>query len=283
MLFVKCLETKAHKNLTLILLAAGTSSRYRLSGLSSSAEKSADSPFRQKNFGKQFALVKNFANSSHEERPIYLEALSRFWEQKNLLEVVIVVPSDLQKKVESETKRFVKSLEKNPHSLKIKITSGKNHRHLSVFEGLKKASPKAELVLIHDSARPAFHPEDLRTLMNLIKKNLKKKETGFVPSEKVVNTIKSVDSEGYVKNHLNRNALRQVSTPQCFPIKSLKKTYITYLKKYPKAVPTDDAQIYAHSNFPIKIFPLKYPNPKLTHAEDFLDVEKALKNLFSQK
>lgn len=176
--------------------------------------------------------------------------------------------------------------EKNlpPVLAKTKLVSGGAERHLSVYAGLKEVPHETGMVFIHDAARPLISVEDLKDLIEL-SGGAWEKDEGILPAEAVKDTIKRVrveNGETYVSESLPRQELAAVSTPQVFPLLTLKKAFEPFLESK-SAAPTDEGEIFFQAKGRIKIHFLGKPNPKLTTAEDLVFIESLYqKNLRSQ-
>ncbi len=161
----------------------------------------------------------------------------------------------------------------------IHYTNGGSERCHSVHNGLKKLEalqPDIHYVLIHDGARPLIAPQDLRTLVTTLTR-AKQNKLAIIPGVPPTDTIKQVSSgkrkssTETITAELPRSELRAVSTPQCFPYKTLCTSYAQLeaaAQKRGFIPPTDDCAVYRRAGYPAAIVPLKYPNPKLTYKGD---------------
>ena len=98
------------------------------------------------------------------------------------------------------------------------VVVGGQTRSESVRAGIAAVSTEAKYLLIHDAARPLASTE----LANQIISELKKGEVAVIPGIAQVDTIKSVDSNGYVIDTPDRSQLRNIQTPQGFEISVLR-------------------------------------------------------------
>jgi 4-diphosphocytidyl-2-methyl-D-erithritol synthase len=67
-------------------------------------------------------------------------------------------------------------------------------------------------VLVHDAARALASTRLASEVIN----QLIRGQQAVIPTLEVIDTIKEVDNQGYVRNTLNRSALKIVQTPQGF-------------------------------------------------------------------
>ncbi len=142
-----------------------------------------------------------------------------------------------------------------------KITEGGSRRQDSVCNGLKEVSNQAELVLIHDGARPLVTQEIiLRSVYGA-------QEYGAVTTGMPVkDTIKMVDPNGFVSDTLDRSMLWAVQTPQVFT-----KSIITEAHKKAAQLDieaTDDAMLVEKLGYKLRVIEGSYENIKLTTPED---------------
>ena len=153
-------------------------------------------------------------------------------------------------------------------SNKINWINGGNTRQESVFNGLNSLPKDAEKVLIHDGARCLINPE----LINKCVVELIKNEAVIVAT-KVTDTIKIVDSEGFIEQTPDRNYLWAAQTPQGFLVERLKKAHKIATEK--NWVVTDDASLFEMLNWKVKIIEGNYSNIKVTSPID-LKISKLL-------
>ena len=94
----------------------------------------------------------------------------------------------------------------------VKVITGGVLRSDSIRIALRDIPENYEYVLVHDGAR-ALATTDLA---QSVVAQLVKGEQAVIPALDVIDTIKEIDSNNYVRNTLNRSSLRAVQTPQGF-------------------------------------------------------------------
>ena len=99
----------------------------------------------------------------------------------------------------------------------VTVVVGGQTRSESIRAGLAVVQSDTKYVLIHDAAR-ALATTDLA---NRILVELQKGEAAVIPGLPEVNTVKSVDKNGYVISTIERSQLRNVQTPQGFELSAL--------------------------------------------------------------
>ena len=159
-------------------------------------------------------------------------------------------------------------------SHRVKWINGGDTRQESVFNGLNSLPKDAEKVLIHDGARCLINPE----LINKCAAELEKNEA-VILATKVTDTIKIVDSEGFIIDTPNRQYLWAAQTPQGFLVNSLKKAHeIANDKNF---IVTDDASLFEMLNWKVKIIEGNYSNIKVTSPIDLKIAKLFLKDSYT--
>jgi 2-C-methyl-D-erythritol 4-phosphate cytidylyltransferase len=92
------------------------------------------------------------------------------------------------------------------------VVAGAATRSGSVRAGLASVPPSAEVVLVHDAARPLAPPEVFDAVLDAVAAGA----DGAVPGLPVSDTVKRVAPDGTVLETLDRSALVTVQTPQAF-------------------------------------------------------------------
>lgn len=142
-------------------------------------------------------------------------------------------------------------------------------RQDSVANGLRALSQKNDYVCIHDSARPAI---DIPLIRRVIEGA---KECGAATAGMPVKfTVKEQNSEGFVKQTLDRTRIWEIQTPQIILRNNLEKGF-EFLEQQKREV-TDDVSIIELLNLPVKLVLGSYENMKVTTPEDLPLMERLL-------
>jgi len=142
----------------------------------------------------------------------------------------------------------------------IQIITGGKVRSESVANALKVLPNDIDFVLVHDAAR-AFTPIDVaRRVLTALHEG----EQAVVPAVDVVDTIKVVDSSGYVCATPDRDTLRAIQTPQGFTREVLVAAHATGRDA------TDDAALVATLGVRVKIVTGHALARKITTADDLV-------------
>ena len=149
------------------------------------------------------------------------------------------------------------------YSLKVdRIVIGGKERQDSVFNALE-AMEKANIVLIHDGARPFVEQE----VLERVKREMETSDACVVGMP-VKDTIKIVNAQNYIKETPDRNFVWQIQTPQVFTCALIEEAYMKLMRTEQKGI-TDDAMVVEKMlNRPIKLVQGSYKNIKITTPED---------------
>jgi 2-C-methyl-D-erythritol 4-phosphate cytidylyltransferase len=145
------------------------------------------------------------------------------------------------------------------------VVSGGATRSDSVRAGLAAVPADAEIVVVHDAARPAASPALFRSVVEAVRAGA----DGAVPGVPVVDTIKRVDGSLVVETPA-RDELVAVQTPQAFRAEVLRAAHAS------GADASDDAALVEAAGGRVVIVPGEPSNRKLTTPADREAVERAL-------
>lgn len=210
-----------------------------------------------KNINKQFLNI--------EDKPILYHTLKAFDQHKEIHSIILVASE--------EEIDFCKREIINKYGItKVKkVVKGGSERQQSVLNGLKEVE-KANIVLIHDGARPFVSS-------SIISEGIKYASLygaaacGVAPKD----TIKVIDQRGFSLQSLDRNTLISVQTPQCFKYDLILKCHIDILNERAKI--TDDTSVVEYFGHNVYIYPGEYNNIKITTPEDLIISEKLVKSI----
>jgi 2-C-methyl-D-erythritol 4-phosphate cytidylyltransferase len=144
-----------------------------------------------------------------------------------------------------------------------RVISGGPTRASSVRRGLAAVPENADVVVVHDAARPLASRELFRSVIDAVVAGA----DGAIPGLAVADTVKRV-RDGHVLETLDRNELVAVQTPQAFRAEALRRAHAGA----PEA--TDDAGLLEALGLIVVVVPGEYHNIKLTSPEDLATAEK---------
>ena len=149
------------------------------------------------------------------------------------------------------------------------VVPGGADRQQSVSLGLAACDAQADVIAIHDGARPLVTRDVIaRTLESA-------RETGSgVAAVALKDTIKRVDAHGVVVDTPPRDALRAVQTPQTFSAALIRQAHALYADSGARA--TDDAMLVERMGHAVRLTQGDVENIKLTTPEDMLLAQQVI-------
>lgn len=189
-------------------------------------------------------------------RPLLAVTLERFQDCRAIESIILVVPSN-------DVDYCRKEIIDQYHLKKVqRVVAGGKRRQDSVRLGIEASEGNYELVLIHDGVRPFVNP-------SLIEKVVKaaSKERAVITALPAQDTVKKVDSDGFIIKTYERNQVFLVQTPQAF-------RYDDIVAAHQKALMdgwdemTDDAVLIEKMGIPVKVLQGSEYNIKVTTPYD---------------
>ena len=189
---------------------------------------------------KQFLLLNS--------RPILMQTIKKF---ADFDDIIVVIN-------QSYFNFWDKLCAKYSFTIKHKVIAGGENRFNSVKNGLSIVSDDCA-VAIHDGVRPFVS----KTLINkIINKVLEGgKNIGLVPTVPIKDSI-CINKKEF--QHVDRNNMFLIQTPQCFFSKNIKQAY---QQKFQTSF-TDDASVFMKNNGKIDTIQGEETNIKITTQED---------------
>ena len=153
------------------------------------------------------------------------------------------------------------------HGADVVVTGGAT-RADSVRCGLAAVPADAEVIVVHDAARPLASPALFAAVIGAVADG---GADGAVPGVPPSDTIKAVDDSGQVTSTLDRARLVAVQTPQAFRAPAL--------RRRPRGRPpgaTDDAMLVEALGGTVRVVPGEPGNLKITDPDDLGVAERLL-------
>lgn len=195
--------------------------------------------------------------------PILIRTLKTFSKVERITCLIVVVAEH-----EVET---VKELLRGTSELKSwQVTIGGSERQHSIANGLKLLPDDAEIILVHDAARPLVSVQTINDVIDAAEQF-----GGSIAAVPSKDTIKVVDAEGFVKHTPPRAELVNVQTPQGFKREILLRAYDKAAKE--NFLGTDDSSLVERLGVKIKVVAGGYQNIKITTPEDIHVAETFLR------
>ncbi len=141
------------------------------------------------------------------------------------------------------------------------VVEGGTERQASVAAGLSALPPWADVVLVHDGARPLVPPALVEAVARAAAA-----EGAALAAVRPKDTVKLDDGRGRVQATPDRSRLWLAQTPQAFRVDWLREAHARAAAEGVDA--TDDAALVERLGRPVVIVPGSYRNLKVTTAED---------------
>lgn len=138
------------------------------------------------------------------------------------------------------------------------VVAGGVSRSQSVRAGLKAVPHDADVVIVHDGARPAASMALFEATLHALRSGA----AAALPGLALTDTIKRVDADGRVVATLDRADLVAVQTPQAFLADALRRAHASGDDA------TDDAALVERLGMPVVVVPGEASNVKLTTPAD---------------
>jgi len=194
-------------------------------------------------------------------RPLVIRTLERFENCPEVDEVVLVAN-------EERIKPFGNLVGEYGLKKVAAVVTGGADRHLSVWKGLEAVGEAAELVAVHDGARPLISSATISKAMLLATK------FGAVAlAAPVVETLKKADNDGLVVGSIDRSGLWTMQTPQIFRRDWLVAAYELVLARGARV--TDETSAAEMAGFPVRVMQSGDWNLKVTYPSD-LELARSL-------
>jgi 2-C-methyl-D-erythritol 4-phosphate cytidylyltransferase len=146
------------------------------------------------------------------------------------------------------------------------VVAGGSTRSASVRAGLAAVPDEAEVVLVHDAARPLAPPEVFDAVLAAVAAGA----DGAVPGLPVTDTVKRVAPDGAVLETLDRHQLVTVQTPQAFRVGALRAAHAA------EAEASDDAALVEAAGGRVVVVPGAPAAAKVTAPSDLPALEAEL-------
>ena len=152
----------------------------------------------------------------------------------------------------------------------VRVVEGGADRASSVLLAALAASERAELLAVHDGARPLIRPEQVDEMIRLGQKTY-----AAAPALPVTDTVKVADMQGVVQSTPDRKTLFAVQTPQVFQANILKAALQSAVND--GAALTDDCSAVERLGKEVYLAAGWKENIKITTPEDLTVAEALLR------
>jgi len=198
--------------------------------------------------------------------PVLVHTLAAFQKCSLVNEIIVVAHEDKYERISNLCNQY--SIGKVT-----KIMAGGPTRLESVMNGVMAVSKKAQIIAIHDGARPCIDEDVINRAVSAAAQY-----HAVAPAVPVSSTLKRV-KDGVVLETVDRNGLFEVQTPQVFAAGIIKAALTKALSE--SIGVTDDCMAAEYIRVPVHITAGSRNNIKLTTSEDIAMVEAILRNVQS--
>ena len=191
-------------------------------------------------------------------KPMLLHSVQLFQQREDVAMVVVVLPQEHVGDpppwlFQCDTERLLLSV-------------GGRERSDSVRNGLEDMPDEAEIVVVHDAARPLV---TLTMVADVVREA--RLGHGAAPGLPVVDTLKRVAADGSIVQTVDRGSLVRIQTPQAFPRTMLERAHAEAL--HDRIAATDDAALCERLGLRVVVVPGSERALKITTDADFVRAE----------
>lgn len=194
--------------------------------------------------------------------PILLRTLRRFSAVPAVAELIVVVAKD-------EIAFVEEMLEKAQGLRPWRVVQGGAERQYSIANGMAHLAADADIVLVHDAARPLVSLAAIEAVIAAARE-----KGAAIAAVRAKNTIKVVGEDGRVEATPSRASLWEVQTPQGFRREILERAYEKAAQD--GFLGTDDASLVERIGEAVFVVESDYGNLKITTPEDLWMAEALL-------
>ena len=191
-------------------------------------------------------------------RPLVLWTVDAFRKHPDILGVSLVVPADVAK----QPPAWLASLAAEG----VSVVAGGVERTDSVRLGLTSVPAAADVVAVHDGARPLVTRQTISRVLAAVEAG-----RGAIAARRASDSLKQVDGEGRVIRSLNREDVWRAETPQAFPRQLIQD--IHRRAELDGVTASDCAGLCERYEVEVVVVESQQLNPKVTRPEDLEWVE----------
>ncbi|MFT5466867.1 MAG: 2-C-methyl-D-erythritol 4-phosphate cytidylyltransferase [Verrucomicrobiales bacterium] len=184
-------------------------------------------------------------------KPVLARSIEAFANHPEVSELIVVSSAE-------NLERIQQLLVEIPNA---RVILGGTERCHSVRNGLNEISAQAELVSVHDGARPLIHEDSISACLE------RAHSSGAAAcARRVTETVKRADETGRVVAGVDRENLWTMETPQCFRVELLRRAYDHVVAE--QLLVTDEVSAIEALGEPVFLVENPHPNPKITYPSD---------------
>lgn len=190
-------------------------------------------------------------------KPVLARTIQAFCECKCVDEIVIVCSAEN----ESWVREIVSDMEQTDKVSS--IVHGGSERHFSVSNGIDAVSSAAQLIGVHDGARPLITPDAITRCAEEAMTS-----GAATMGRPITDTVKRCDANQCVEDAVDRSGLWAMETPQIFSAQLLRNAYSEILNR--GDLVTDEVSAVHSTGHPVKVVASDALNIKITYPTDLL-------------
>jgi 2-C-methyl-D-erythritol 4-phosphate cytidylyltransferase/2-C-methyl-D-erythritol 2,4-cyclodiphosphate synthase len=189
--------------------------------------------------------------------PILVRTCRAFLALEEIGWLVVAAPADYHQ----QTLDLLHTHLSPAQTARLRVTIGGTTRQDSVRAGLAALPDEAELVLVHDAARPLV---DRATILRCLRGAATL--GAVIAAIPVKDTLKAVADDGRIERTIDRSRLWQAQTPQAAQRVLLEQAFAQATQQ--RLVGTDEASLLEAAGIPVQVVEGSERNFKITRPED---------------
>ncbi|MCK4660491.1 MAG: 2-C-methyl-D-erythritol 4-phosphate cytidylyltransferase [Phycisphaerae bacterium] len=189
-------------------------------------------------------------------RPVFLRTIEHFINRDEVIQTILVVAVPEWEQVRA-------TYGANLGFMGVELIEGGEERMDSVAAGLERVKEEADLVAIHDAARPCVAARMIDGVFAEAAKS-----GAAILASPITGTIKRVNKSGVIDATVSREALFEAQTPQVFRRELIVEAYAN--RATGEEPVTDDAQLVEAMGHPVSVVKSDPTNLKITTKADII-------------
>jgi len=194
-------------------------------------------------------------------KPMLLHSVQTFMARPDVVSVVCVLP----RRYAGDPPPWLFQCDLD----RLAMSVGGKTRGESVANGLDDLPDEAEIVLVHDAARPLVGDDTIDRVIQSVRGG-----TSAIAALPVVDTLKEVDADGMIVRTVERQGLWRAQTPQGFPRRVI--VDVHRRARADRLSATDDAALCEHYGIAVRIVRGSERALKVTEPADFARIDALL-------
>ncbi len=192
--------------------------------------------------------------------PILMHTLKKFYDFDNSLQIILSLPADYFDYWNNLCAKY-------RFDINHRIVAGGTTRFHSIKNALKTIN-ETGIVAVHDGVRPLVSSDTIKRTFEKAQQS-----DNAVASCDIVFSIRKVENN--TNYAVNRNAYKEIQTPQTFDVKALQEAYdLEFKEEF-----TDDASVFEAAGHQIHLVKGNKENIKITSSEDLIIAEALLNRI----